>query len=76
MQVKSDDGIVWMVQNVDPCKIGQRVGLYVDPDDIQIMRRSELSPDFGSYGIKKPSENVSDTDTASAPAAASKEENK
>lgn len=67
MQVKADDGIVWMVQNVDPCKIGQRVGLYVDPDDIQIMRRSELSPDFGSYGIKKPAENSAD---AAAPAAA------
>lgn len=67
MQIKSDDGILWMVQNVDPCKIGQRVGLYVDPDDIQIMRRSELSPDFGSYGIKKPNENSSD---APAPAAA------
>ena len=67
MQIKSDDGILWMVQNVDPCKIGQRVGLYVDPDDIQIMRRSELSPDFGSYGIKKPVENGAD---ASAPAAA------
>ena len=67
MQIKSDDGILWMVQNVDPCKIGQRVGLYVDPDDIQIMRRSELSPDFGSYGIKKPAENGAD---ASAPAAA------
>jgi len=60
MLVKSDDGIVWMVQNVDPCKIGQRVGLYVDPDDIQIMRRSELSPDFGSYGIKKPTGNVTE----------------
>ena len=70
MLVKSDDGIVWMVQNVDPCKIGQRVGLYVDPDDIQIMRRSELSPDFGSYGIKKPVENVTEGE-ASAPAAES-----
>ena len=68
MLIKSDDGIVWMVQNVDPCKIGQRVGLYVDPDDIQIMRRSELSPDFGSYGIKKPAGNASETAAASAPA--------
>jgi len=72
MQVKSDDGIVWMVQNVDPCKIGQRVGLYVDPDDIQIMRRSELSPDFGSYGIKKPVENVAEGEAAAPAAEASK----
>ena len=55
MIVKSDDGIEWLVQNVDPFKVGSRVGLYVDPDDIQIMRRSELSPDFGSFGIKQPS---------------------
>ena len=54
MIVKSDDGIEWLVQNVDPFKVGSRVGLYVDPDDIQIMRRSELSPDFGKYGIKHP----------------------
>ena len=54
MIVKSDDGIEWLVQNVDPFKVGSRVGLYVDPDDIQIMRRSELSPDFGSFGIKHP----------------------
>ena len=72
MLVKSDDGIVWMVQNVDPCKIGQRVGLYVDPDDIQIMRRSELSPDFGSYGIKKPAENVTEGEAAAPAAEASK----
>ena len=51
--VKSDNGIVWMVHNVDPVKVGQRVGLYVDPDDIQIMRKSEMSPEPGSYGIKK-----------------------
>ena len=42
-----------MVHNVDPVKVGQRVGLYVDPDDIQIMRKSEMSPEPGSYGIKK-----------------------
>ena len=54
MIVKSDDGIEWLVQNVDPFKVGSSVGLYVDPDDIQIMRRSELSPDFGSFGIKHP----------------------
>ena len=52
MIVKSDDGIEWLVQNVDPSAVGSRVGLYVDPDDIQIMRRSELSPEFGSFGIK------------------------
>ena len=61
MIVKSDDGIEWLVQNVDPFKVGSRVGLYVDPDDIQIMRRSELSPDFGSFGIKHQESGVKET---------------
>ena len=61
MIVKSDDGIEWLVQNVDPFKVGSRVGLYVDPDDIQIMRRSELSPDFGSFGIKHQDSAVKET---------------
>ena len=58
--VRSDNGIVWMVHNVDPVKVGQRVGLYVDPDDIQIMRKSEMSPEPGSYGIKKTAEQEED----------------
>ncbi len=64
--VKSDNGIVWMVHNVDPVKIGQRVGLYVDPDDIQIMRKSEMSPEKGSYGIKKPAGQEGDAEKDSA----------
>ena len=59
MIVKSDDGIEWLVQNVDPFKVGSRVGLYVDPDDIQIVRRSELSPEFGSFGIRHPDQEES-----------------
>ena len=58
--VRSDNGILWMVHNVDPVKVGQRVGLYVDPDDIQIMRKSEMSPEPGSYGIKKTAEQEED----------------
>jgi len=50
--VKGDNGIVWMIHDVDPVTIGQRVGLTIDPDDIHIMRRSELSPDIDSFGIK------------------------
>ena len=58
--VRSDNGIIWMVHNVDPVKVGQRVGLYVDPDDIQIMRKSEMSPEPGSYGIMKTAEQEED----------------
>ncbi|MBQ7628042.1 MAG: ABC transporter ATP-binding protein [Clostridiales bacterium] len=63
--VRSDNGIVWMVHNVDPVKVGQRVGLYVDPDDIQIMRKSEMSPEPGSYGIKKTAEQEEDAEGSS-----------
>ena len=66
--VRSDNGIVWMVHNVDPVKVGQRVGLYVDPDDIQIMRKSEMSPEPGSYGIKKTAEQEEDAEGSSEPA--------
>ena len=63
--VRSDNGIIWMVHNVDPVKVGQRVGLYVDPDDIQIMRKSEMSPEPGSYGIKKTAEQEEDAEGSS-----------
>ena len=63
--VRSDNGIVWMVHNVDPVKVGQRVGLYVDPDDIQIMRKSEMSPEPGSFGIKKTAEQEEDAEGSS-----------
>ena len=70
MIVRSDDNIEWLVQNVDPFAVGSRVGLYVDPDDIQIMRRSELSPDFGSFGIRHPGDKSQDTDSKSSSDAA------
>ena len=63
--VRSDNGIIWMVHNVDPVKVGQRVGLYVDPDDIQIMRKSEMSPEPGSFGIKKTAEQEEDAEGSS-----------
>ncbi len=50
--VKGDTGIEWMIQDVDPVEVGKRVGLTVDPDDIQIMRKSRFSPLPGSYGVR------------------------
>ena len=50
--VKSDNGVEWMIHDVDPVVIGQRVGLTFDPDDIHIMRKSAFSPDPDSYGVK------------------------
>ena len=56
--VKGDTGIEWMIQDVDPVDVGKRVGLTVDPDDIQIMRKSRFSPLPGSFGAR----NVKDED--------------
>lgn len=50
--VKSDNGVLWMIHDVDPVTVGQRVGLTFDPDDIHIMRKSQFSPDPDSYGVK------------------------
>lgn len=50
--VKGDTGIEWMIQDVDPVEIGKRVGLTVDPDDIQIMRKSKFSPLPGGFGVR------------------------
>ncbi len=50
--VKSDIGVEWMIHDVDPVVVGQRVGLTFDPDDIHIMRKSDFSPNAGSYGVK------------------------
>jgi len=46
MLVDGDDGFTWMIQDVDPAQVGQRIGMTFDPDDIQIMRKSEFSPDL------------------------------
>ena len=40
-----------MIQDVDPVEVGKRVGLTVDPDDIQIMRKSRFSPAPGGFGV-------------------------
>ena len=45
MLIDGDDGFTWMIQDVDPVKVGERIGMTFDPDDIQIMRKSDFSPD-------------------------------
>lgn len=52
IMVESDNKIMWMIHDVDPVVIGQRVGLTFDPDDIHIMRKSQFSPDPDSFGVK------------------------
>lgn len=46
MVIDGDDGFTWMIHDVDPVEVGQRIGMTFDPDDIHIMRKSDFSPDL------------------------------
>ena len=39
----------WMVQTTDESKVGDKVGLYIEPDAIHIMKKSKYSGMFGDY---------------------------
>ena len=51
IMVDGDDGLDWMIHDVDPVTVGQRIGMTFDPDDIHIMRKSEFSPDRVKPGL-------------------------
>ena len=42
-------GFKWMIQTTDECFVGDRVGLYIEPDAIHIMKKSEYSGLYGDY---------------------------
>lgn len=42
-------GFIWMVQTTDYHEVGKTVGMYIEPDAIHIMKRSEYSGEFGDY---------------------------
>ncbi len=42
-------GFKWMIQTTDHCPVGSHVGLYIEPDAIHIMKKSEYSGKFGDY---------------------------
>ncbi len=42
-------GFKWMVQTTDEQKEGDVVGLYIEPDAIHVMHKSEYSGKFGDY---------------------------
>lgn len=42
-------GFKWMVQTTDESKVGDTVGLYIEPDAIHIMKKSVYSGTFGDY---------------------------
>lgn len=42
-------GFKWMVQSTDFVAEGEQIGLYIEPDAIHIMKKSEYSGQFGDY---------------------------
>ena len=43
------NGFKWMIQTTDFVAEGEHIGLYIEPDAIHIMHRSEFSGMFGDY---------------------------
>ncbi len=42
-------GFKWMIQTTDEHKVGDNVGLFIEPDAIHIMKKSEYSGLYGDY---------------------------
>ena len=43
-------GFIWMIQtSQEHHKVGETIGMYIEPDAIHIMKRSEYSGEFGDY---------------------------
>ena len=43
------DGFKWMIETSDFVGEGENIGLYIEPDAIHIMKKSEFSGQFGDY---------------------------
>ncbi len=61
------NGFKWMIQTTDFEPVGAKIGLYIEPDAIHIMKKSEYSGVFGDYSsysdeLEKLSENVEEED--------------
>ena len=42
-------GFIWMIQTTEFHEAGKEIGMYIEPDAIHIMKRSEYSGEFGDY---------------------------
>ena len=43
-------GFIWMIQTTqEGLEVGDKIGMYIEPDAIHIMKRSEYSGEFGDY---------------------------
>lgn len=47
-EIKStdNDGNEWLIHSTNPSKMGKKIGLYFDPEDIHVMRYGESEADF------------------------------
>ena len=43
------NGFKWMIQTTDYEEVGAHIGLYIEPEAIHIMKKSEYSGMFGDY---------------------------
>ncbi|MBS6807455.1 MAG: ABC transporter ATP-binding protein [Clostridium sp.] len=56
-------GFIWMVQTTHYHAAGNTVGMYIEPDAIHIMKRSEYSGEFGDYStFSDEMDHISDAD--------------
>lgn len=52
MEVTTPDGFEWLVHSTDMCPVGEEVGIYVEPFDIQIMNKP-ASEDEEAVGVNE-----------------------
>lgn len=57
ISVTDNSGNLWIIHDVDPVVVGQKIGMTFDADDIHIMRKSIFSPDSSSPDIIADTEN-------------------
>jgi len=43
------NGFLWMIQSTDLSRVGEEIGLFIEPDAIHIMKKSEYSGMFGDF---------------------------
>ncbi len=56
-------GFKWMIQTTDESKVGDHVGLFIEPDAIHVMKKSEYSGKYGDYSsYSEEIDHLSDTE--------------
>ena len=61
-------GFKWMIQTTDKTEVNEKVGLYIEPDAIHIMKKSEYSGKYGDYSsYSEEIDHLSDTDVEETP---------